>query len=129
MKKVFLSVFVAAAAVILGTGCTEPVVFSEVFQQGENEKLYTAYNIWYTDPEDISCLNIQQGTFIPVGTEIEPVETSVCCNFLGLSGFNEKISFRDKSGKVYIQLIICSYYKDIKQETQSFPKDIPSCIP
>ncbi len=101
MKKSLFFIIAAFAAVLLGTGCSEPVVFSEVFQQGENEKLYTAYNIWYTDPEDISCLNIQQGTFIPVGTEIEPVETSVCCNFLGLNGFNETITFRDKAGKVY----------------------------
>lgn len=101
MKKTFLFIFAAAAMLII-TGCTsEPVVFAEVFQQGENEKLYTACNIWYTDPENISCLNIQQGSFIPVGTEIEPIGTSVCGNFLGLNGFNEEIKFRDKSGKNY----------------------------
>ena len=92
MKKVFLFVFAAISVLLCAVGCSEPVVFSEVFQQGENEKLYTAYNIWYTNPEDISCLNVQQGAFIPIGTEIEPVETSVCCNYLGLPGFNERIS-------------------------------------
>ena len=101
MKKVFLFVFAAISVLLCAVGCSEPVVFSEVFQQGENEKLYTAYNIWYTNPEDISCLNVQQGAFIPIGTEIEPVETSVCCNYLGLPGFNERISFKDKSGKLY----------------------------
>ena len=101
MRKIFLFIL-AAAAVMIGAGCTsEPVVFAEVFQQGENEKLYTAYNIWYSDPEDISCLNIQQGSFIPIGTEIEPIGTEVCGNFLGLNGINEKIMFRDKSGKTY----------------------------
>ena len=99
MKKAFLYVIAAISAVVLGTGCcSEPVVFSEVFQQGVNEKLYTAYNIWYTDPENISCLNIQQGSFIPIGTEIEPVRTSSCS---GLAGSDEKITFRDKTGKTY----------------------------
>ena len=102
MKRVFLYVIAAVFSVILGAGCCfEPVVFSEVFQQGVNEKLYTAYNIWYTDPEDISCLNIQQGSFIPIGTEIEPVRTSSCSSFLSLSGNDEKITFRDKTGKSY----------------------------
>ena len=101
MKKI-CSLICAAVVALIAAGCSsEPVVFAEVFQQGENEKLYTAYNIWYSDPEDISCLNIQQGSLIPVGTEIEPVGTSVCGNFLGLDGYNEKITFRDKSGKTY----------------------------
>ena len=94
MKKVFLCIFAAISVAFIGAGCSEPVIFSEVFQQAENEKLYTAYNIWYTDPEDISCLNIQQGSFIPIGTEIEPLETSG-------SGTDGKISFKDKTGKIY----------------------------
>ena len=92
---------VLASAVAMLAGCADPVVFSEVFQLEENQKLYTAYNIWYTDPAEISCLNIQQGTFIPVGTEIEPIGTSAVMNNFGWSGFNEKITFRDKEGKVY----------------------------
>ena len=71
----FRTVFFAAAALLIG-GCAEPVVFSEVFQQTVNQKLYTKYNIWYTDPARISCLNIQYGSYIPVGTEIMPVKTS-----------------------------------------------------
>ena len=80
-----LSAF-AAAAVFLA-GCADPVVFSEVFQLKKGEKIYTKYNLWYTDPEAISCLNIQQGTFLPIGTEIEPLETT--------SFFGQKIVFRD----------------------------------
>ena len=101
MKKISLFIFASVIAFICAGCCSEPVVFAEVFQQGENEKLYTAYNIWYSNPEDISCLNIQQGSFIPVGTEIEPVGTSVRGNFLGMAGVDEQITFRDKSGKTY----------------------------
>ncbi|MBO5766514.1 MAG: hypothetical protein J6S24_09505 [Lentisphaeria bacterium] len=101
MKKIFI--FLAGVSAIFAmSGCAaDPEVFAEVFQQKENEKIYTAYNIWYTDPESISCLNIQQGAFIPVGTEIEPIGTSTIGNFFGTAGFNEKIMFRDKSGTVY----------------------------
>ena len=101
MKKIIMFL-VGAASLFVISGCaSDPEVFAEVFQQKENEKIYTAYNIWYTDPESISCLNIQQGAFIPVGTEIEPVGTSTIGNYFGTAGFNEKIMFRDKSGKLY----------------------------
>ena len=76
MKKVFFFVFAAISVLLCAVGCSEPVVFSEVFQQSREQKIYTAYNIWYTDPADISCLNIQQGSYIPIGTEIEPVSTN-----------------------------------------------------
>ena len=83
MKKVL---FVLAAAVVLaGSGCVEPVVFAEVFQLRKGQKIYTAYNIWYTDPDNIDCRNVQTGSFIPVGTEIEPV---------GTDAWNEKITFK-----------------------------------
>jgi len=91
MNKVF-AFFAAVFAVIIFSGCADPVVFSEVFQLKKGEKIYTRYNIWYTDPEDISCLNIQQGAFIPLGTEIEPVSTSA---------FGSSISFRDAAGKKF----------------------------
>ena len=71
-----MAVFLTAAAALVLCGCAEPVVFSEVLQQGVDQKVYTKYNLWYTDPEHISCLNIQHGSYIPMGTEIEPVRTS-----------------------------------------------------
>ncbi len=92
--RLFASVKLAALAIVAAAlfGCAEPVVFSEVFQLREGEKIYTRYNIWYTDPMDISCLNIQQGTFIPVGTEIEPI---------GTRWWGDKILFKDTAGKEY----------------------------
>jgi len=91
-KKSFLKVLSAAFAVLTLAGCAEPVVFGEVFQLKVGEKLYTKYNLWYENPEKISCLNIQQGSFIPLGTEIEPV---------GTSSFGGKIIFKDKKGQQY----------------------------
>ena len=82
-----------AAALTLICGCADPVLFSEVFQLQQGQKLYTRHNIWYTDPAEISCLNIQNGTFIPAGTEIIPVETTY---------FGDNIRFKDaKNGNLY----------------------------
>jgi len=75
MKK-FFSLFGGLLALLTLAGCADPVVFAEVFQLQQDQKLYTRYNIWYEDPENISCLNIQRGTFLPIGTEIEPVKTT-----------------------------------------------------
>ena len=76
----YIKLFTALIAGIIFTGCAEPVIFAEVFQQNKNEKIYTAYNLWYTDADNMNTLNIQQGSFIPVGTEIEPVSTSSWSN-------------------------------------------------
>ena len=94
-KKIFSpAVLFCAFVMLLVQGCiSDPVVFSEVFQLKQGEKLYTRYNLWYSDPDDISCLNIQNGTFIPIGTEIEPISTS---------WYWDTIKFKDiKSGKRY----------------------------
>ena len=83
MKKILI--VLAAAVLLAGSGCVEPVVFAEVFQLKKEQKIYTAYNIWYTDPDNIDCRNVQTGSFIPVGTEIEPV---------GTDAWSEKITFK-----------------------------------
>ena len=85
------------AAVVLGAlfcGCADPVVFAEALQMHKGDKVYTKYNLWYTDPQNISCLNVQEGSFIPVGTEIVPVNTES-------SIFGDRINFRDTKGKEY----------------------------
>ncbi|MBE6384328.1 MAG: hypothetical protein E7048_01540 [Lentisphaerae bacterium] len=92
MKKSCIFLLMGAVFVLtLLTGCVEPVVFAEVLQMKKGDKVYTAYNIWYEDPEAIDCRNIQRGSFIPVGTEIIPVETTAW----------DKIIFKDKAGKKY----------------------------
>ena len=67
---------------------------SEVLQQRQDQKIYTRYNLWYLNPAEISSLNIQQGTFLPLGSEIEPVGTS----YSYITG-RSKLTFRDLSGR------------------------------
>lgn len=90
IQMLFSAVF---AMVLLVSGCADPVVFSEVFQLQKGQEIRTRYNIWYDDPQNISCLNIQQGGFIPAGTVIEPLATD---------SFPEKIHFKvKKTGKPF----------------------------
>lgn len=92
-SRILIFAFAALSAAVMGSGCADPVVFSEVFQLRKGEEIHTRYNIWYDDPQNISCLNIQQGGFIPVGTVIEPI---------GTDNFPEKIHFKVKStGKIF----------------------------
>lgn len=86
------SIAALCSAVLLLAGCAEPVVFSEALQMKVGEKVYTACNLWYEDPVAIDCRNIQRGVFIPIGTEIIPVETT---------NFSQKIIFKDTAGKTY----------------------------
>ena len=91
MRYRFLLPLLAGLAALV-TGCADPVVFAEVFQQQQGQKLYTRYNLWYTDPDNISCLNIQEGSRLPIGTEIEPV---------GTDAWSNAITFRDTAGNEY----------------------------
>ncbi|MBQ6352638.1 MAG: hypothetical protein IJJ28_05180 [Lentisphaeria bacterium] len=87
----------SAAVLLLAMlcGCSDPVVFAEALQMRKGDKVYTKYNLWYTDPEDISCLNIQSGSFIPIGTEVVPLYTST-----GI--FSDSIRFKDTAGREYL---------------------------
>ena len=91
MRK--LRFLTALFAGLVMCGCADPVVFSELFQQSKDQKIYTSYNLWYTDPLNMDSLNVQQGSFIPVGTEIEPLSTG---------RWSDKIRFKDLStGKIH----------------------------
>ena len=101
LKSKWQLLFFAAVAILLVGGCADPVVFAEVFQLKKGEEICTKYNIWYDDPQEISCLNIQHGGFIPVGTVIEP---------LGTDNYPERIRFKVKStGKEYVIMFNDAY--------------------
>ena len=64
---------VCAAMLCLLTGCTLPMAVSEVLQQPEGAKIYTRYNLWYTNPAEIASRNIQQGRQLTAGSEVSAV--------------------------------------------------------
>ena len=128
-----ISIMAGLAALTIGLcGCTtEPVVFAEALQMRKGDKVYTKYNLWYTDPSDISCLNIQEGTFLPVGTEIIPVSTSssIC---------SDRVNFRDTEGKEYSIRFDVGYrlvpmrdfvaYTFTTSKREELLKDVPKAI-
>ena len=81
----------AAAGFLLGGCVADPVVVAEALQQKVGEKIYLKTNIWYTDPAQINCMNIQQGKFLAIGTEIEPLKTTA----------DGDIVFKDKNNQTY----------------------------
>ncbi len=80
----------AALAVVFFAGCAREVIVPEVLQQTVNSKVYTKCNLWYQNPENMSCVNIQKGKFIPFGSEIEIVGAS-----------ERKVVFKDMNGIQY----------------------------
>ena len=126
MKPTFLTVIFAAAAVILG-GCAspEPVVFAEVLQQKLDDKIYTACNIWYTDPAGIDCRNVQQGSFIPLGTEITPVSADNTTRKITFKAQGKTFTINFKSG-----IRLCTMRDYIAQTfTAAAPEEIFKDIP
>lgn len=89
--RIFSLLSIVAAGLFVGGCAADPVVVAEALQQKIGEKVYLKNNIWFTDPAKISCLNIQQGSFLPVGTEVEPVRTTACGD----------IVFKDKNNRTY----------------------------
>ncbi len=74
MKKKAFLVFSAlfAAASLLCSGCrTRTIVPEEVLQLPTHATVYTAYNLWYENPEELTTDNIQKGSLIPFGTEVK----------------------------------------------------------
>lgn len=70
---------------MLCAGCARKIIVPEVLQLPEGSKVYTAYNIWYENPTDISCMNYQKGKLLTFGTEVEIIGAD-----------DTSISFKDK---------------------------------
>ena len=71
------------------TGCRQ-IIVAEVLQQPLGKKIYLKQNIWYENPEEISCLNIQKGKILNFGTVIEPVRAT-----------DYSLSFKTEDGKKF----------------------------
>lgn len=73
-QKSRFSLFSCVLTLLAAAGCACTTNMAEVLQQPVNTEIRTRYHIWYTDPENISALNIMEGQFIPAGTVVTPVE-------------------------------------------------------
>ena len=130
MKK-FFSFCAAGLAGLLLCGCAaspEPILMSEVFQLKKDQKIRTAYNIWYTDPANVDCRNVQQGSFIPLGTEITPVSADNTTRKITFKAKGKTFTINFKSG-----IRLCpmrDYITDTftTKTTEEIFKDIPENV-
>ncbi|MBR2425413.1 MAG: hypothetical protein IKB16_01605 [Lentisphaeria bacterium] len=88
IKKLLFAFAAVAATVLFGTSCAKSLVVEEILQIPVNGKIYTAYNIWYEDPANVSSVNYLKGSILPFGTQVEILRASDC-----------KITFRTVADK------------------------------
>ena len=75
MKKLSsLLIAAATSALFLLTSCARTVIPEEVLQIPEFTPVYTSFNLWYDAEGVMTSANIQKGSILPFGTEIEFVE-------------------------------------------------------
>ena len=90
MKKMCRLLWTAVALFLL-TSCARTVIPEEVLQVPEFVPVYTAFNLWYDQDGDMSSMNIQKGSILPFGTQIEFIDAD-----------SEQIRFKRVSdGKVF----------------------------
>lgn len=71
--SVFLALATAAGALLFSGCLTRHLIPEEVLQLPTHAQVYTAYNLWYKSPDELSPENIQQGKLLPFGTEVQIV--------------------------------------------------------
>ena len=77
MKKLSrLLIGAAASALFLLTACARTIIPEEVLQIPEFAPVYTAFNLWYNEKGEMTSANIQKGSILPFGTEIEFIEAN-----------------------------------------------------
>ena len=130
MKK-FFAVSAAVLAGLLLCGCAaspEPILLPEVFQLKKDQKIRTAYNIWYTDPADVDCRNVQQGSFIPLGTEITPVSADNTTRKITFKAKGKTFTINFKSGIRLCTMRDYIAYTFTAQTPEEIFKDIPENV-
>ena len=130
MKK-FFAVFAAVFAGLLLCGCAaspEPILLTEVFQLKKDQKIRTAYNIWYTDPANVDCRNVQQGSFIPLGTEITPVSADNTTRKITFKAQGKTFTIHFKSGIRLSTMRDYIAYTFTTQTPEEIFKDIPENV-
>ena len=77
MKGFKMLTAAAALSVLMLTGaCARVIIPEEVLQMPEFSPVYTSFNLWYDAEGVITSANIQEGTILPFGTEIQFVEAN-----------------------------------------------------
>jgi len=127
MKKLF-ALFSFAAVIVFLSGCitTKTIKYTEALQVSENTPLYTAYNIWYEIPWNISSINYHKGKIIPFGSAVKIVSVeNDTITFKRLSNGREySITYQEKYGlkptEEFLKILFTTRTK------QDLSKDLPA---
>ena len=76
MKQKTLFSLLVLSILLLNVSCTRSVIPEEVLQIPEFSPVYTSCNLWYNEEGVIRSENIQQGTILPFGSEVEFLESN-----------------------------------------------------
>lgn len=78
MSRSLTIVLVAVIASFFLQACSSPKAISieEILQQPVSAKIFTSYNIFYSDKNNISAINYQNGNILPAGSEVKIIEAT-----------------------------------------------------
>jgi protoporphyrinogen oxidase len=76
MKNILHIIIVLAMAAAVVSCALVPMDVNKVLELKPDQKIYTAYNIWYENKDDISQLNYHKGKILPFGTEVNIFEAT-----------------------------------------------------
>jgi hypothetical protein len=75
--KILLHIFVVlATAVILVSCATAPLDVNKLLDIKPDQKVYTSYNIWYENRDEILQINYHKGKILSFGTEVKILEAT-----------------------------------------------------
>ena len=78
-------------AVVLVSCAVAPLDVNKVLALTPDQKIYTSYNIWYENKDEILQVNYHKGKILPFGTEVKILEAT-----------REGVSFQDvKTGEAF----------------------------
>ena len=75
--KILLNIVLALLTAVVIVSCaTVPLDVDKVLELKPDQKIYTAYNIWYENKDDILQINYHKGKILPFGTEVKIIEAT-----------------------------------------------------
>ena len=131
IKKFTVFFALLLTVITLLAGCARKLIVAEVLQQPLNAKIYTKCNIWYTNPEDISCVNYQSGKILPLGTEIKIVDaTANEVVFTDTKGQEYRIKIDEELLMIPAAAYVRQFFtlKDLSEQTKGIPEAVKKKI-
>jgi hypothetical protein len=77
MMKIILHLCILLAMTVVLVSCAlVPIDVNKLLELKPDQKIYTSYNIWYDNKDEIAQINYQSGKILPFGTEVKILEAT-----------------------------------------------------